>query len=184
MVEVMKIIVTSFKKFCACTAALSAPDPAAGHHWSMPLLETPRHSWASLGQSLVGSLLLSSGCWCTQVSVCAFQVSVSPVLHKFWWLCVRVDGELLQVGLCHTYVCCTHSPCPCGSALLIHTSAGDTQTLKGRSGWVSLSLSLSLSDSFLMAALPNSETMPWAELICTLDSFSQHCHNSIKLKIW
>ena len=34
-------------------------------------------------------------------------------------------------------VCCTPSPCPCGRPLLTHTSAGDTQTLKGRSGSVS-----------------------------------------------
>ena len=38
-----------------------APNSAAGHHQPMPLLETPGQSWASLGQSLVGSLLLSPG---------------------------------------------------------------------------------------------------------------------------
>ena len=32
MVEVMKIMVTSFKKTHVGTAALSAPSPAAGHH--------------------------------------------------------------------------------------------------------------------------------------------------------
>ena len=37
----------------------------------------------SLGQSLVGSLLLSPG---AQGSVCAFPESVSPVLCKFWQL--------------------------------------------------------------------------------------------------
>jgi len=42
MVEVMKIIVTSFKRSHACTAALSAPDPAAGHH---PLTPPPENSW-------------------------------------------------------------------------------------------------------------------------------------------
>ena len=31
MVEVMKIMVTSFKRSHARTAAFSAPDPAAGH---------------------------------------------------------------------------------------------------------------------------------------------------------
>ena len=49
---------TSFKKSCAYTASLSAPDTAAGHCRLTPLLETPGHSQASLGQSLVGSLLL------------------------------------------------------------------------------------------------------------------------------
>ena len=54
---------TSFKRPQACTAALSALDPAAGDHQPMPLLETPRNSQASLGQSLLGSLLLSHGSW-------------------------------------------------------------------------------------------------------------------------
>ena len=107
MVEVMKIMVTSFKRSHACTAALSASNPAAGHHQPTPLLETPGHSWASLGQSLVGSLLLSPGSWCTQGFVCALQESVSPVLCKFWWLYGGVNGDLLQEGLCHTQVCCT-----------------------------------------------------------------------------
>ena len=31
MGEVMKIMVTAFKRSCAQTAALNAPDPAAGH---------------------------------------------------------------------------------------------------------------------------------------------------------
>ena len=55
----MKIMVTSLKRSHAHIATLSAPDPAAGHCQPKPLLETPGHSWASLGQSLVRSLLLS-----------------------------------------------------------------------------------------------------------------------------
>ena len=55
MVEVMKIMVTSFKRTYACTATLSAPNPAAGHCQPTPPPETPGHSQASLGQSLVGS---------------------------------------------------------------------------------------------------------------------------------
>ena len=50
---------TSFKRPQACTAALSALDPAAGDHQPMPLLETPdthRQVWVSL---LWGSLFLS-----------------------------------------------------------------------------------------------------------------------------
>ena len=68
---------TSFKRPHAHTATLSAPGPSAGHHQPMPLLETPGHSWPSLGQSLLGSLLLSPGSWCTQVSVCDLQSCVS-----------------------------------------------------------------------------------------------------------
>ena len=86
MVEVMKILETSFKRSHAHTATLSVPNPAAGHHQPTPPLETPGHSRASLSQSLVGSLLLSPGSWCTQGSVWALPESFSPVLCKFWWL--------------------------------------------------------------------------------------------------
>ena len=75
-----------FKTSHAHTATPSAPNPTAGLHRPMPPLQIPGHSWTSLGQSLVWSLLLSSGSWCTQVSVCAPQESVSPVLCKFWQL--------------------------------------------------------------------------------------------------
>ena len=75
----------------------------------------------------MGSLLLSLGSWCTQGSVCPPRVYF-PVLCKFWQLYGGVIGNLLQEGLCHTQVCCTQSPCPCGSPLLTRTSTGDTQT--------------------------------------------------------
>ena len=45
-------MVTSFKTSHACTATLSAPNPAGGHHRPTPPLETPGHSQASLGQSV------------------------------------------------------------------------------------------------------------------------------------
>ena len=77
VVEVMKIMVTSFRRSHAGTAALSAPSPAAGHRQPTPPLETPGHSLASLEQSLVGSLLLSFVSWCTQGFVCALKESVS-----------------------------------------------------------------------------------------------------------
>ena len=64
---------------------------------------------------------------CTRFCLCP-QESVSPVLCKFSWLYVGVNGNLLQEGPCHTQVCCTQSPCPCGSPLLIRTSSGDAQT--------------------------------------------------------
>ena len=79
MVEVTKIMATSFKRSHAHTAALSAPNPAAGHSWPTPLPETPGYSRASLGQSLVSpwnssgqntgvdSLSLLQGIFLTQV---------------------------------------------------------------------------------------------------------------------
>ena len=48
-------MVTSFKRSHACTAALSASDPAAGHHGPTPPLETPGHSWTP-GQAWVSLL--------------------------------------------------------------------------------------------------------------------------------
>ena len=111
MVEVMKIMATSFKKSHVHSVALGASNPAAGHCRLTPPLETPGHSWACLGQFLVGSLLLSPGSWCTQGFVSAFQESVSPVLCKIWWFCGGVDGDLLQDGLCHTQLYCTQSSC-------------------------------------------------------------------------
>ena len=70
------------------------PSPAAGHRRPTPAPETPGHPWASLRQSLVGSLLLSPGSWCTQAM---FEPSerlwwvwglilnvISPLLPSFW----------------------------------------------------------------------------------------------------
>ena len=64
---------TSFKRFHAHAAAHSASNPAVGHCRPTPPLETPGHSWASLGQSLVGSLLLSLGSWCPKVLFMPFK---------------------------------------------------------------------------------------------------------------
>ena len=51
MVELMKILATSFKRSHACTVLLNPPDPAAGHHqpclcWR--LLDAHRQVWVSL----------------------------------------------------------------------------------------------------------------------------------------
>ena len=93
MVEVVKIMVTSFKRSHGCTATLSAPNPASGHCQPKPPPETPGHLWENLGQSLVGSLRLSPGSWCTQGSVCALQESISQS-------CVSSDRSV--VGLMAT----------------------------------------------------------------------------------
>ena len=127
MLEVMKIMVTSLKRSHACPATLSAPNCAAGHYWPMPPLETPGHPRVSPGQSPVGSLLFSPGSWCTRFCLCPPRIYF-PVLYKFWQVYGGVNGDLLQDGLCHTHVCCTKSPCPCGRSPLPHASTGDTQT--------------------------------------------------------
>ena len=128
MVEVMKIMVTSFKRSQAYTAVLSVPWPCSR---PPPTHTFTRDSWiltGKLDQSLEGSLLLSPGSWCIQGSVCALLESVSPVLCKFWWLSGGVNGDLLQESLCHTQVCCNQSPCPCSRPLLTRSSTGHTQT--------------------------------------------------------
>ena len=48
-----------------------------------------------------------------------------PVPCKFWQLYSRVNGNLLQEGLCHTH---TQSPCPGGRPLPNCTSTRDAQT--------------------------------------------------------
>ena len=101
----MKITVTSFKRSHACTATLSAPNPAAGRHQPPPPLETSGHSQASLGQSPMVSLLPSPGSWYTKFCLCPPRVYL-PVLCKFWQLFGGVKGNLLQEGLCHTQVGC------------------------------------------------------------------------------
>ena len=92
MMEVMKIMATSFKSFHACTITLSDPNPAAGHHWPTPLLETPGYSRASLGQSLWGhcSFLLGPG---------AHKVLFVPAKSLFP-TCVNSGGSV--VGLMAT----------------------------------------------------------------------------------
>ena len=47
------------------TAAVSTPELRVGHCQLTPPRETPKHTHTSLAQSLVGSLLLSPGSWCT-----------------------------------------------------------------------------------------------------------------------
>ena len=58
-----------------------------------------------------------------------------------WWgrLCslsvVWPEAKVLtHTSMREPQVCCSQSPYPCGSPLLTRDSAGDTQTLKGRSG--------------------------------------------------
>ena len=91
-------------------------------HWRF--LDTHRQVWVSLLWGHCSFLLVLVH---TRFCLCPPRVYF-PVLCKFWQLYGGVIGNLLQEGLCHTQVCCTQSPCPCGSPLLTRTSTGDTQT--------------------------------------------------------
>ena len=132
----------------------------------MPPPETPGHSRTSLGQSLVGSLLLFPGSWCTQGFVCALQESVSPVLCKFWQLYCGVNGNLLQKGLCHTQVYCTQSPCPCSSPLL--TCIPPQETLKHSS--VSVSVGLLGPGAHKVCLSPLSISQVWGLILNMISS--------------
>ena len=99
MVEVMKIMATSFKRSHACTAALTGPNPESGHHWPSPLLESLEHSWASLGSLLWGHCSFLLGPGAHKVLLCPPRVYF-PVLCKFWHLYGGLNGDLLQEGLC------------------------------------------------------------------------------------
>ena len=90
MVEVMKIMATSFKRSHARTASLRAPNPEVGHCQPTPLPETPGHSWESLDQSLVGVTAPFSWVLVHTSSVCALQESVSQS-------CISSGGS--KVGL-------------------------------------------------------------------------------------
>ena len=77
-------IMPFFKRSHAHTA-LSAPNPAARLY-----RPTPRHSRASLAQSLMGSLLLSPGSWCSQG-----LYEPSEHLWRLWGLILNVISPLL-----------------------------------------------------------------------------------------
>ena len=63
MVEVIKIMATSFKMSHACTATFGAPNPVAGHNQTTSLPKSPGHSWQVWVSLLWGhcSFLLGPG---------------------------------------------------------------------------------------------------------------------------
>ena len=111
MVEVMKIMVTSLKRSHACTATISAPRPAAGHHRPTPPPETPRHPQASSGQSPVWSLFFSPLVLVYKVLLCLLRVYF-PVLCKFRQIYSVVNGDLLQKGFVIPKCAAPRAPVP------------------------------------------------------------------------
>ena len=63
---------------------------------------------------------------------------VSHLLSGFMVGLMVTSSKKAYAIYCVTQVCCMQSPRPCSKPLLTHASAGDTQTLKGRSGSVSV----------------------------------------------
>ena len=153
VVEVIKRMVTSFKSSYACTAALTAPNPAAGHHQPIPPLEAPWH----MGKSgSVSCGITPPFSWVlVQTSFCLCSPRVcSPGLCKSWRLYDGVIGDHLQEGLCHIQVYCTQSPWPWSSPLMTRTSAEDTQT----QFWLSLCM---VSGSWCTKGLFESSSHLW-----------------------
>ena len=108
----MKVMVTSFKRSHACTAALSALQQATTDpRLRQRLLDTHGQVWVSLLWSHC-SFLLGPG---AHKVLFVPTKSLFPRLCKFWHLYGGVNDDLLQEGLCYTQVCCTQSPCTCGS---------------------------------------------------------------------
>jgi len=127
--EVMKIMVNSFKdpmhvllQCCHCPQPCRRPPSthaSAGDSWTLP--GKSRSVFCGVTAPLSWVLVHTKFCLCP-------PRDYFPVLCEFWQLYGRVKGDLLQEVLCHTQVCCTQSPCPCGSPLLTHTSTGDAHT--------------------------------------------------------
>ena len=126
----MKIMVTSFKRYHAGTTTLSAPNlqqATANPHVCWRLLDTPRQVWVSL---LWGhcAFLLGPG---------AHEFLFVPSKSLFPQSCVSPGSSMM--GLMVTFskrvyavpICCTQSPCPCGSPLLTRTSTGDKHSKAG-----------------------------------------------------
>ena len=87
------------------------PQPAAGHVRFTSPPDTPGHTRASLGQSLVGLPLQVP--WVlvhTSFCLCPLRVCFPSPFFKFWWLCGGVNGHLLQEGLCHIQFYCNQRP--------------------------------------------------------------------------
>ena len=113
MVEVMKIMATSFKRSHAQHCCTQCSEPC-----SRPLRThtSTRDSWTLTGKSgSVSCGITAPFSWvlvCTRFCLCQPRVCF-PFLYKFWLLYGGVNGDLLQEGLCHIQVFCTQSPCYC-----------------------------------------------------------------------
>ena len=93
MEEVMKVIVTSFKRSLPHTSGLSAPSPEAGPCPPMPPWESLGYAWTSVGQCLGVlwghcSFLLDTG---------VHKVLFVPSKSLFTQSCVSSGGSI--VGL-------------------------------------------------------------------------------------
>ena len=128
MVEVMKIMAATFKRTCACTATLSAPNPATGHCWlnlHQRFLDTHGQVWISL---------LWGHCSCL-LSVAAHKVLFVSSKSVFPQSCVSSGCSMvgLMVTSSRSAYAIARSATPrahahASSPLLTHASIGDTHS--------------------------------------------------------
>ena len=140
MVELMKIISTSFKRSPVCTPILSAPDPAVGHHWPMLPPETPGHSLTGKSGS-VSCRVTDPFSWALMHTIfCLCPPSVFPQP------CVSSGGSMVGLMTTSSKRACTTPRSAASRALapvaghcwpvppqetLKHSKAGLTQSLWG-----------------------------------------------------
>ena len=135
VVEVMKIMVTSFKRSHAHIWYPQCPQPCIR---PLPTHSATGDSWTLLGKfGLVACGATAPFSWVlgnTRFCLCPPRVYF-PVLCKYWQLCGGVNGDLLQECLCHTQVCYTQSPCPWGSTADPYLHRRHSNTVLCQSLW-------------------------------------------------
>ena len=135
MVKVMKIMAISFKRSHAGTDTESSvlQQATSDPRLCQRLLDTHGQVWVSLlgghcsfflGPGVHKFLLVPSKSLIPQscVGSGSSTVGLMAISSK------RAYAIPTSAAPSHTQICCTQSPCPCGSPLLIHTYTGDTQT--------------------------------------------------------
>ena len=132
MVEVMKIMATSFKRSHALlhSVPLTLKQAMVDPHLHQRLLDMPSQVWASLLWGHCSFLLAPC------VHKLLFVPSKRPVLRSGGSMVGLMVTSSKRAYAIHTQVYCTQSSCPCGRPLLAHTFTGDTHTQL----WLSLSL--------------------------------------------
>ena len=133
------------------------PGPGRSHRKrnSNPLqysdLENPmgRGAWwatvhgVAKSQTRLSDFTFSVLCWIPKLGILWWALELSQQCKNFFGIIVLQfvgclpSGSVVGLTYCTSQVCCSQRPCPCSRPLLIHASAGDTQTLKGRSDLVS-----------------------------------------------
>ena len=104
--------------------------------------------WKFCNQILLAFKVKFSGdsqslCWIPRLGNLLWALVLSQQCGNFFGIIVLqfvgcLPGRLVEFTCCASRVCWSQSPCSHGRPLLTCASAGDTQTLKGRSGSVSV----------------------------------------------